>query len=349
MTNAADPHVVSSANSEPNTKHIFVDYDQPHRKRRKELMDKHPEVKELMNPRPDSAYYVWGCVALNTALAAALHTYDAPWWVIFLASYTIGAVVDHALWVLIHDLTHNAVFESIWWNNVYHLIANLPIIFPAAISFKYYHGQHHSHLNEAYGDPDLPGPLENWLFGHSAIGKAGWLFAFPFIQIVRTIRYTPTLGGLEKWAAVNWVLQLAYNYAAWHFWGWKGLGFLFASSMFAIGLHPLGARWVAEHYSVKPTQETYSYYGFFNTFMLNIGYHNEHHDLPSVPWQNLPELHRRAPEFYNSLWYHTSYVDLLYDFICNSAFTLHSRVVRLPKEKPAYVKRDAAPAGEKVE
>ena len=60
--------------------------------------------------------------------------------------------------------------------------------------------------------------------------------------------------------------------------------YLVVSSLFSIGFHPMGARWVAEHYAVHPEQETYSYYGIANQMAFNIGYHNEHHDLPKIAW-----------------------------------------------------------------
>ena len=76
-----------------------------------------------------------------------------------------------------------------------------------------------------------------------------------------------------------------------HFAGWTALGYLFLSSAFAIGLHPVGARWIQEHYLTFPgNQETFSYYGPMNVFALNVGYHNEHHDLMRVPWSRLPAL-----------------------------------------------------------
>ena len=46
----------------------------------------------------------------------------------------------------------------------------------------------------------------------------------------------------------------------------------------------MGARWIQEHYLTHGEQETYSYYGPLNTVAFNVGFHNEHHDFPSVPW-----------------------------------------------------------------
>ena len=78
-----------------------------------------------------------------------------------------------------------------------------------------------------------------------------------------------------------------------------------------------------------PDQETFSYYGPINLVALNMGYHNEHHDLPSIPWNNLPKLRAMAPEFYDNLKYHSSWTRLLFQFIFDERYTLYSRIERM--------------------
>jgi sphingolipid delta-4 desaturase len=75
-------------------------------------------------------------------------------------------------------------------------------------------------------------------------------------------------------------------------------------------------------------QETFSYYGPLNRLSLNVGYHNEHHDFPSVPWNNLPKLRQTAPEAYDSLDYHSSWTRLLFRFLFDPSISLYSRMVR---------------------
>jgi sphingolipid 4-desaturase/C4-monooxygenase len=94
-------------------------------------------------------------------------------------------------------------------------------------------------------------------------------------------------------------------------------------------LHPVGARWIQEHYTYDFDQETFSYYGPINRVALNMGYHNEHHDLPSVPWNNLPRLRAMAPEFYHNLKYHSSWSRLLCQFVFDKRYSLYSRVERM--------------------
>ena len=95
-----------------------------------------------------------------------------------------------------------------------------------------------------------------------------------------------------------------------------------------MGLHPLGARWIQEHYTSDESQETYSYYGWLNALALNVGYHNEHHDFPSVPWNRLPQLKKMAPEMYDSLNAHQSWTKLILVFILTDKLTLRSRILR---------------------
>jgi len=85
---------------------------------------------------------------------------------------------------------------------------------------------------------------------------------------------------------------------------------------------------IQEHYVFTPGQETYSYYGPLNRVSFNVGYHNEHHDLITIPWSRLPRVRRIAPEFYDRLDAHQSWTKPLIAFIRDRQVTLFSRVVR---------------------
>ncbi len=127
------------------------------------------------------------------------------------------------------------------------------------------------------------------------------------------------------------------------FCGGAGFCYLFFSFFFSIGLHLVGARWIQEHYTIDPDQETFSYYGPINRVALNVGHHNEHHDFPSIPWNNLPKLRAAAPEFYDTLRFHTSWSRLLLQFLLDPRYTLFARVERTP-EAPVRQPAERAPA-----
>ena len=117
--------------------------------------------------------------------------------------------------------------------------------------------------------------------------------------------------------------------------------------LFLGGFHPVGARWIQEHYTLDPVQETFSYYGGLNLLTLNVGYHNEHHDFAVIPWNRLPKLRAMAPEFYDTLKYHNSYMRLWLQFLFDSRYNLFSRVERSGPGK-AGVKEVSQTEPEKV-
>ncbi|KNZ81612.1 Dihydroceramide delta(4)-desaturase [Termitomyces sp. J132] len=78
-------------------------------------------------------------------------------------------------------------------------------------------------------------------------------------------------------------------------------------------------------------QETFSYYGPLNLLAYNVGYHNEHHDFPSVPWTRLPALRALAPEFYDVLPSHPSWPMVIVNFIRDKEVGIFARAKRRAK------------------
>jgi sphingolipid delta-4 desaturase len=68
-----------------------------------------------------------------------------------------------------------------------------------------------------------------------------------------------------------------------------------------------------------------------------VGYHNEHHDFPSVPWTRLPALHALAHEFYDPLPAHASWPAVTWKFITDPRIGMWSRAKRASGEKGARV------------
>jgi sphingolipid delta-4 desaturase len=59
-----------------------------------------------------------------------------------------------------------------------------------------------------------------------------------------------------------------------------------------------------------------------------MGYHNEHHDFPTIPWNKLPRLRALAPDYYDTLKCHRSWSGLLFQFTFDPEYTLFCRVER---------------------
>lgn len=300
---------------------------EPHRERTKGILKEHPEVRQLIGKNPMSFFYIVGLVGMQVLLAWLLA--DEPWWAVFLVAYFVGAFANHALFVLIHECAHNLIFEKRALNTWAGMIANLPQVIPSSVSFQRYHIKHHAFQGVYELDADLPNYWEAKLVGNSFVGKALWLLLFPFFQATRPVRLRE-IKMIDGWIATNWIIQMSFNVAIFYFFGAKGFFYLLLSLFFGIGLHPLGARWIQRHYLVNghDQQETYSYYGPLNKVAFNVGYHNEHHDFPSVPWNKLPRLKATAPQWYDTLEYHTSWTKLLIKFIFSREISLFNRLIR---------------------
>jgi sphingolipid delta-4 desaturase len=313
--------------------YIHVRYGEPHGARGRQMLAAHPELRELIGPTPSTALWVLLLVAAQIGLAFLV---GGRSWLIWVPSaYIVGATIDHALWALIHDTTHNLVFRGRTGNRVIGIIANLPLVVPGAISFSKYHLLHHRHMGDLELDAGIPGPTEARTIGRSGIGKGLWIGLTFIVQgVIRPHRLT-RVRLMDLWTAINIVVQIACMVALYEWAGFAPLKYLIVSSIFAIGLHPLGARWVQEHFALRPDQETYSYYGPLNKVSFNVGYHNEHHDIVTVPWSRLPEIRRIAPEFYEGLHSYSSWTALLLHFLRDRNITLFNYVVRPHVEREA--------------
>ena len=298
---------------------------EPHRERGRRLFRDHPEARALTGPNPTSFLLILLVVGMQTGIAFLLR--EQPWWAALLVAYVVGAFANHAAWVLIHECSHNLVFRSARANLAAAIVADLPNVAPAAVSFRLYHLKHHVFQGDYRLDADIPSRWEARLVGTGFVRKAVWLFLFPVFQVLRPLRL-PEIQFATPWTFVNWAVSIAYDAAIFVFFGPVALLYLAASFFFSVGFHPLGARWIQEHYLVAPPQETYSYYGPANVVALNVGYHNEHHDAPAVAWNRLPAVRRAAPELYDPLVSHASWTRLFWRFLTDRNLSLWSRVVR---------------------
>jgi sphingolipid delta-4 desaturase len=319
----------------PRSEFEFRNVPNPHLVRYREILQIHPEVRELFGHNPWTALFALTLVGAQLLLAVWMA--HSPWWVLLLFSYFIGGTINHALYVVLHECTHNLVFKRPISNRILALIVNFPQFFPSSMQFIKYHMLHHTNQAEHDFDADLAGRPEAQWVGASRAKKFLWILIFSVIQgIVRPSRLKQ-VRFYDGWFFLNLVTQIGFLVSFFFIAGGRGLGgpallYLFLSTFFALGFHPMGGRWIQEHYLVRPEQETNSYYGPLNKFCFNMGYHNEHHDFMKVPWSRLPQVRERAPEYYNHLFYWNSWIACLKRFILDHQTSFFDRIIR-PDQK----------------
>ena len=325
-------------NSNPDDIFFWTYTEEPHRTRRQAVIKAHREVLQLCGPEPLTIPLVTAVVLLQVFCAYMLKDTPILSLRFFLTAYIIGATANQNLFLAIHEISHNLAFKEGWKNRMFAIFANVPIGVPYSASFRPYHLTHHKSLGVDGVDTDLPTALEA-VFLDSLLGKAFFCtFQLLFYAIRPVLIYKVPFGSIHF---ANIAAQALFDIVLVKTIGGKALVYLLVSSLLAGSLHPCAAHFISEHYvfgqsKVKagpmpndvPVPETFSYYGPLNVLTYNVGYHNEHHDFPAIPWTRLPKLHEIAKEFYEPLPCHKSWPLVIWQFIMDKEVGMWCRVKR---------------------
>lgn len=281
-----------------------------------------------MGPDPILKYVVSALVIFNIISSYFVaNVFDLSYFWTTVLAYTVGGVINHSLVLAIHETSHNVVFGNAYplTNRLFGMWVNLPVIVPMSISFKRYHIEHHRYMAIDGYDVDLPTEWEAKFF-NSTPTKILWLFLQPVFYGLRPFFVRPRPP--SRLELLNTVIQITFNILLVYFWGFKALYYLVMGTILSLGLHPMAAHFVAEHYMFDRGSETYSYYGPWNYVTWNVGYHMEHHDFPYIAGSKLPEVRRIASEFYDSLPHHDSWLAVIWEFLFNPSCGPYGRVKR---------------------
>ncbi|CAF3225755.1 unnamed protein product [Rotaria socialis] len=303
----------------------WVYNDEPHTTRRREMLQKYPQIKQLMGHDWRIAAQVVVTVFIQIIMAILVR--DLDWKYVWLLTYIISGTLNHSLSISFHEIGHNLAFGNLkpTANRILGYIANLPLCIPSSVTFKKYHIDHHKFQGDDLLDPDLPTYFEVWLF-RSPIGKFFYIVAQPILYSVRPLLRVPKPVTLLE--AINLVIELIFDATIFYFLGYKSLVYLFFGTVLGLGFHPISGHFLSEHYTFVEGYETYSYYGPLNYLTYNVGYHNEHHDFPNIPGYALPKLKKIAPDYYDNLPCHYSWIRVLYNFIVDPRLGPQSRIRR---------------------
>src|SRR5262245_27115935 len=316
------------------TDFIYSNVADQHRLRARAILRAHPDVRRYFGTNAVSLVIVLVLVTLQISLAAWVA--NLGWWAVFALAYAVGAFLNHGLLVMVHECAHHLVLRRRVPNILTGVLAGLPSILLNSVAWSAYHLGHHAHQGMYSRDYDMPSRWEARLVGYSAPAKALWVLLTPLVLLTRPLRGGWRLAALagNGWVLLNLSAQCAFGLSIGILFGGKAVAYLVASLFFSIGLHPLGGRLIQEHFVTVRTQDTYSYYGSLNRVVFNVGYHNEHHDFPGVPWQRLPAVRRLAPEAYDTLVSYGSWTGLLLRFLARRDLDLFDRMVRTEPEAP---------------
>jgi fatty acid desaturase len=269
-------------------------------------------IRDLSVLRPGKA--IEAIVVEWLGIAAAIVLCEYLWHpaLYVLAVLWIGAR-QHALTVLGHDAAHFRLFPDRKWND---WIGNAAVMWPvflAADGYRHYHGEHHRFT----GTPD-DGNRTIWKT-HTAAGDLTSEWTFPkttaglvFTVLRRAAFFTGIFWIIRGLVAAiilrrSWghlLLRMAYYALIVSAMAYAGVlrGFLlywivpFCTAHLAFQY----IRLICEHSAIRTDDPAYAatrttLARLWERWLIvprNIHYHIEHHWYPSVPFYNLPALHK---------------------------------------------------------
>jgi len=286
-----------------------------HRERKKRILKEFPEILALIGPDPSTQYYAYFVFFLQLYVTYLVRdSYLAA----VVLGVTIAPYIDLGVLVLMHEASHNLVFseKSITapWNRLLSILCNIVMLVPISEIFRQHHNTHHNTLGSFAFDVDVPLRSEVRFVGNSRILKALWLSLNIFVMPMRSMKKLPVIW--SPYMVLNWVSAIGFGICLLYTYP-PACVYLLLGTVLSQSIHPSNARQVQRHLRQfkddrvetpdapleNRKMNTFSYYGFMNTFTLNVGYHVEHHDFINISWTKLPELRRIAGE----KWYPENY------------------------------------------
>jgi len=108
------------------------------------------------------------------------------------------------------------------------------------------------------------------LIGRSSAAKAAWVAGTILVQASQAAPVDPRPAA-RRWTVANIVIQCGAMGCS-RCGGGGPFKYLVSATIFAIGLHPLGARWIQEHFALVPARKPIRIRPL-NKVSFNVGYH----------------------------------------------------------------------------
>ncbi len=240
---------------------------------------------------------VWSVCTLVCVTAVVLRTPFLPLWLM------VQGVLLISLFHLMHECIHDTVFQQRWLNRFFAHVCGFALFMPA-IWFRHFHHAHHRYTQQLDKDPELlvekPSSLFQWLAHVS--GVMVWRDAILLLiqSLYQSVR-KPYMNQKYQASARLEMLMMLGGYAVLFVISiWLGsavLLYVWIIPLF-LGQPILRLYLLAEHTGCKASSNMLANTRTVLTspvvrwFTWNMPYHAEHHVYPSVPFHQLPKLHR---------------------------------------------------------
>lgn len=271
---------------------------------------KRKELKQLMrrqNRKPLINYFLWLFLLIGTGIFAFISL--GSWWVVpaFLLYGTIYSSSDPRS----HDLGHGATFKSRWLNSIFCNLC-LFMTLKEPIDWRWRHTRHHTDTIHVGLDPEIlvtrPAELlriaADFFFLMQVKGELKGIVTHAFGVVSHDARhYVPKSEWRKMFWSSRFYLACILGVIAWciadgtivpllFIWGPR----FYANWLNYFGFLSQHAGLAEDSYDHRLNTRTFTMNPVFEFLYANLNYHIEHHIYPSIPYYNLPVLHRRIKD-----------------------------------------------------
>jgi fatty acid desaturase len=254
------------------------------------------DLKEAARDRASAAYVSLPRIALDLALwavvAAVATALDHPA-ADALAVTVIGSLLMHDLLVHGHEGAHGLIARRRPVNEVFTWLTHA-VVGLSGTAYRAFHLEHHRTV-QTEDDPEYR------LLQRVARGAPGWSYlAIPLLAHVYVNAYPFTSAGstrARRRTALDLAAALALHVGLRAAVGTRAYVLFVIAPIFTSLAFVVALRSLAEHHSTDPSDpwtrtRTSLLPRWLALAWSNANYHLEHHLFPTVPWQELPALHR---------------------------------------------------------
>ncbi len=281
---------------------------------------KRKELKRLMkreNARPLANYLLW-LVLLGASGWVAYQSLES--WLAIPAFFIYGTIYSSCD-PRSHDLGHGATFRSRWLNSIFCNLC-LFMTLKEPVDWRWRHTRHHTDTIHVGLDPEIlvtrPADLlriaADFFFLVQAKGELKGIIQHAFGVVTADARhYVPR----SEWRKMFWSSRLylacIVGVLTWcvmagtivpllFIWGPR----FYANAFNFFGFLTQHAGLAEDSYDHRLNTRTFTMNPVFEFLYANLNYHIEHHIYPSIPYYNLPVLHRmvrdQLPHTYQGLF-----------------------------------------------
>jgi fatty acid desaturase len=210
--------------------------------------------------------------------------------------YLLAAASLHGISLFTHEGVHGTLSARPWWNRALSIACAQPVLQNFS-AYKVLHLKHHHHLGQE-GDPDHYANYTSWTWLEFLMHWGRLIIGYPaYITMIPILGYRHGNASARRWIIFEVCLLVALVTVAVIFVPWLWLLHCWLIPMLVINTM-VNIRGMSQHTFLEHQSDTILGTRSILTnpvtafFMCNENYHLEHHLYPSIPWYNLPRLHR---------------------------------------------------------